>query len=202
MSPGSTPTPVRRVAVVGAECVGKTSLCRALAEAVDGLWVPEYLREFCDRIGRTPRADEQRHVLATQIELEASYQHRASEQGAGWLFCDSAPIVTALYSTMLFDDPSLQTQAQEHHRHYWATLLLTPDLPWITDGIQRDGPTVRTQFHDLLSRHLTDHGTAIELIFGRDLERIDLARKALDALRRTVADDNAASTHRASHPGR
>ena len=44
----ATGAPVR-IAVIGAECTGKSSLCEALAERLPGLWVPEALREFCDR---------------------------------------------------------------------------------------------------------------------------------------------------------
>jgi len=142
---------VRRIAIVGAECVGKTTLCQELAQALPGLWLPEYLREFCDRHGRTPRPQEQLHILQTQIELETEWEGRAAGLGLHWLFCDSAPIVTALYSRMLFDDASLEDPALQHHRRYRATLLLEPDLPWIADGIQRDGPPVRARFHQLLT---------------------------------------------------
>src|SRR5918999_1016583 len=39
---------VRRVAIVGAESVGKTTLARQLAERFDTVWVPEYGRAYCE----------------------------------------------------------------------------------------------------------------------------------------------------------
>jgi len=35
-----------RVALIGAECTGKTSLAMAMARELPGLWLPEILREW------------------------------------------------------------------------------------------------------------------------------------------------------------
>ena len=135
---------VRRVAIVGAECVGKTELAQRLADHLPGLWIPEYLREFCDRLQRTPLPQEQAWILAEQRRREDEAIARAQQQRFEWVLADSAPLVTALYSELLFEDVSLQAEAVLHHARYHATLLLPPDLPWVSDGIQRllaaDGP--------------------------------------------------------------
>ncbi len=181
MTGNASANATRRIAVVGAECVGKTTLCRQLAELLPGHWLPEYLREYSDRLGRTPRADEQLDILRTQIELEAAAQQQAAEQGIGWLLCDSAPIATALYSRMLFDDPTLLEAALAHHRGYWATLLLQPDLPWTADGIQRDGPEVRAAFHRQLTELLQDPGIRVHPVDGWGAQRLQRAHRWLVA---------------------
>ena len=43
---------VIRVAITGPESTGKSSLCKALANHYNTLWVPEYAREYCESIGR------------------------------------------------------------------------------------------------------------------------------------------------------
>jgi nicotinamide riboside kinase len=172
----SHPIGVRRIAVVGAECVGKTTLCEELARELGGHWLPEYLREFCDRLGRTPFPDEQAHILQTQIERE----EQALGQAARWLLCDSAPIVTALYSRILFNDSALLTPALEHHRAYWATLLLQPDLPWTPDRFLRDGPEVRARFHAELTAQLHAAGIVAHSIDGEGAARVHRARQLLD----------------------
>jgi nicotinamide riboside kinase len=172
----------RCIAVVGAECVGKTTLCRQLAHALPGHWLPEYLREFCDRLGRTPRPDEQPHILQAQIELEAQALQRAAADGAGWLLCDSAPLITAVYSRILFGDSSLLEQALQHHRHYRATLLLQPDLPWVADGFLRDGPDVRQSCHRELTAQLHGAGIPAHPVFGAGPARLQCARELLGTL--------------------
>ncbi len=171
---------VRRVAIIGAECVGKTELAQELAERLPGLWIPEYLREFCDRVARTPRLDEQSHILAEQQAREEAAIARAGAGAVTWVLADSAPLVTAAYSELLFVDLSLYEAALAHHVRYEATLLLMPDLPWIADGFQRDGPAVRDAFHELLLQRLQAAQLRFTLISGTGEERW---RAALAALR-------------------
>ncbi len=172
-------TGVRRVAIIGAECVGKTELAQRLARALPGLWIPEYLREFCDRLGRTPQRHEQAQILAEQRRREDEAVGRARAQRFGWVLADSAPLVTAAYSELLFEDLSLHEEAIAHHAGYHATLLLAPDLPWVADGIQRDGPAVRESFHALLQRRLQSAGLPFSLIGGAGDDRLVAASAAL-----------------------
>ncbi len=145
-----------RIAVIGAECTGKSSLCEALAARLPGLWVPEALREFCDRQGRTPRADEQAGLVSEQLARETAALAQARARGCKWLLIDSSPLATALYSLELFADASLLAAAIAHQRGYDLTLLAGIDLPWTADGIQRDGPDARAAFHARLSGVLAD----------------------------------------------
>jgi nicotinamide riboside kinase len=170
---------VRRVAIIGAECVGKTELARRLAEELPGVWIPEYLREFCDRAGRTPQPHEQAHILAEQRRREDEAVRLAGQRQLGWVLADSAPLVTAAYSELLFADVSLRETAVVHHAGYHATLLLATDLAWVADGIQRDGPAVREAFHALLLERLAQAGVAYALVEGWGEARLQAGLAAL-----------------------
>ena len=170
---------VGTVAIIGAECVGKTELAQRLAEGLPGLWIPEYLREFCDRVMRTPRPEEQARILAEQRRREDEAIARDGEQRLAWVLADSAPLATAAYSELLFEDDSLHEEAIVHHARYRATLLLLPDLPWVADGIQRDGPAVREAFHGLLLQRLQRSGLPFALIGGAGEARLQAATRAL-----------------------
>jgi nicotinamide riboside kinase len=172
----------RKIAVVGGECTGKTLLCQALADALPGLWVPEYLREFVDRHARVPRQQDQAVILATQIRLEADAVARAAAVRMGWVACDSAPIATAIYSAMYFGDRSLEAIAERHHATYALTLLTDTDLPWEPDGAQRDGPAVRAEFDARIDAWLGARGIPFARIRGHGAGRIDAARTALRVL--------------------
>jgi nicotinamide riboside kinase len=179
MSNGDEP---RRISLIGAESSGKTTLARALADRLPGLWVPELLREFCDLHGRPPRSDEQSLLMRAQIAREAQVQALAGRQGFGFVVCDSSPLATALYSAELFGDASLVDEATEHQRGYALTLFTAIDIPWQADGIQRDGPRAREQFDTRLELELDARGLAYRRIAGAPRERVADALAALDAL--------------------
>lgn len=174
---------VQRIAVIGAECTGKTSLCEALAERYGGLWVPEALREFVDRAGRAPHVDEQAPVMWEQMEREAAAVQRARAGAHKLVAFDSVPLATALYSRLYFADDSLLAPALEHHRsHYDITLVTDIDLPWEPDGLQRDGPDMRQRFHALLIDCLAQHAIGHTPVQGTGATRLLNATKAVDLI--------------------
>lgn len=178
---GQPSEPVR-IALVGAECSGKTTLGCALARRLPGVWVQELLREFCDRLGRTPTREEQHLLMRGQMEREELALARARREGVAFVVCDSTPLVTALYSVELFGDDSLLERALEHQSGYAATLRTAIDLPWEPDGIQRDGPRARARFDARLRRTLRDRGIAHTTIEGGHPRRLALALEAVRGL--------------------
>jgi nicotinamide riboside kinase len=170
-----TTTAVLTIAVIGAECTGKTTLCRDLAQQQGGLWVPEALREFVDSAGRAPLAHEQATLMSEQIARESAALIAARQGRHPLVAFDSVPLATALYSQLYFADATLLGRASAHHQRYDVTLVTDIDLPWEADGLQRDGPDMRARFHDLLLDWLARERLAFTLVRGLDAERIDIA---------------------------
>lgn len=169
----------RIVALLGAECTGKSTLAEALAAEYGAGLVTEYLREWCDTQGRTPHQDEQAHIAteqATRIEA-AARRH-------GLVFCDTTPFITALCSQHYFNDDSLLMEAVAFQRRCDLTLVCAPDLPWQPDGIQRDGPQVRARFDERLRMALCAHDVPWVDITGPEQARLTTARQAIAALQR------------------
>jgi nicotinamide riboside kinase len=171
----------RCIAIVGAESSGKTTLAQDLAERLRQrgagrvAWVPEVLREWCERSGRTPLAHEQGALLRAQHERIA-----AACATHDWVVCDTTGLMTAVYSTLIFGDSSLQARAAElHRRSITATLLTALDLPWVADGHLRDGPHVQGPVDALLRSLLQRHGIAFQVVGGQGERRLDQAWQAM-----------------------
>jgi nicotinamide riboside kinase len=176
------------IAIVGAESTGKTALASALAVRVaseTGLgctWVPEHLRAWCDATGRTPRPDEQAAIAEAQRDaIEAAAVEHAV------VLADTTPLMTAVYSRLLFADDTLTQDAAAWHRRCALTLLTALDLPWVADGLQRDGPQVRTPVDAEVRQLLTVHRLRWALVSGAGEERVGNALDALAPLLRKLA---------------
>ena len=163
-----------KIALLGAESTGKSQLALALSERLQqsGLTVhrvDEYLREWCDTHQRTPRQDEQRHIFETQIGRVLAAPADAV------VIADTTPLMTAVYSQMLFDDDSLNALAMAHQSVYDVTLLTGLDLPWVSDGLQRDGPHVREPVDTAIRRMLSLAGLPYQVVYGTGEQRLENA---------------------------
>jgi nicotinamide riboside kinase len=181
----STPAiePPLRIAIVGAESTGKSELARTLAAALAAEFglrcrvVDEFLREWCVRHGRTPRADEQMEIARAHARRIAAATGSAD---VDVVLCDTTPLMVAVYSDLLFDDRALRPVARDCQRTMDMTLLTSLDLPWVADGLQRDGPHVRQPVDTRVRALLAEWGTTWSLVSGSGPARV---AGALDAVR-------------------
>ncbi len=161
------------VALLGAECTGKSSLTQALGRRLAVPTVGEHLREWCLREGRTPRAEEQAWIAAEQ-------QRRIGLAAAArppLLIADTTALMIAVYSQHYFGDDSLLAPAlQAHRRQVGLSLLCCPEgVPWQQDGCLRDGDTVRQAVHRRLLALLRDEGLPHLLLQGPIAQRLEQA---------------------------
>jgi nicotinamide riboside kinase len=174
-----------RIALVGAECTGKTQLAEHLAPRLardTGLrvaWVPEHLRQWCDQVGRTPLAHEQASILRAQHE-----RIDAAAATHDIVVCDTTALMTAVYSRLVFGDRSLETRAVALQQRMAMTLLMAIDLPWVADGLQRDGAHVREPVDTMLRELLVAHRLPWAAVGGQGAARLENAVDALAPLLR------------------
>lgn len=168
------------IAILGAESTGKTTLAEQLTARIvaeSGLrctWVDEWLRRWCEEAGRTPRQDEQAAIAHEQARriAEAAASHEV-------VVCDTTPLMTAVYSRWVFNDASLDAQAAAWQRRCATTLLTALDLPWVPDGLQREGPHVQPPVDTLLREQLLAHELPFAVVGGQGEARL---QQAVDAV--------------------
>jgi nicotinamide riboside kinase len=161
-----------KLALLGAESTGKTTLAAAMADALRArgrrvAMVGEYLREWCAREGRTPRPEEQ---LPIAQEQERRVDEAAAQ--ADIVIADTTALMVAIYSAMLFDDGTLYRFALERQRGYDLTLVTGLDLPWVADGLFRDGPHVREPVDALVREGLAKAGVPYRVVYGAGQARL------------------------------
>ncbi|ATQ76221.1 nicotinamide-nucleotide adenylyltransferase [Massilia violaceinigra] len=172
-------TPVLRVAILGAESSGKSTLAAALAAHFGTVWVPEYLREFVDTTGRVPQESDQFSIAQTQMAREDA----AARQASRFLFCDTTPLMTAIYSRWYWNRVDAQLSVLEQRHAYAITLVTAPDGPWEADGLQRESEAVRQTIHEQVVQMLDERGIRYSLVTGSLEERMVQAVRLLTAYR-------------------
>jgi nicotinamide riboside kinase len=181
---------ILRIAIVGAECSGKTSLAQSLADAFSkeypSAYVPEYLRIFVDQENRTPRPDEQVGIAQQQQSLERTLANDLIKQHSNpefvLLFCDTTPLMTCIYSEVVFGgtNPELIKLAQAHD--YDLTIFTQIDFPWQEDGLQRDGPVAQTKVHFRVKARLEELQIPYQSAFGDPGLRLQKTQDIVRAL--------------------
>jgi len=181
----------RVVALLGTESTGKTTLSHALTLSLramghDAVVVAEYLREFCEQAGRTPRPEEQLPIAREQARrIEAAAARHAI------VIADTTPLMIAVYSDWVFGDTALYEEALAWHReHAHATLVTGLDLPWVADCDIRDGPHVREPIDAMLRHALVRGGIAHSVVYGEEEARTRHALAAICAALALPSSDN------------
>jgi nicotinamide riboside kinase len=167
-----------KIAILGAECSGKTTLAKRLVEELthqgfSACSVDEALREWCATQQRTPQASEQREIARLQIERV----HNAP--ACDYLIADTTALMTAIYSEVLFNDVSLYPLTLKDQQRFDLVCVMGLDLPWVADGIQRDGLAMQAKVDTQLRHILQSQGIAFSVIYGTGEERLGNALAAI-----------------------
>ena len=179
-----------KIAIVGAESTGKSELTKQLeqyfqAQGKSVELIPEYLRTWCETENRTPRKDEQLAIATEQIrQINSAF-------ACDVLLADTTALTVAVYSDLLFSDTSLYDMALAHQRSFDATLLMGLDLPWVQDGIQRDGAHLRGPVDTALRASLTRGGIQFQVVYGTGESRLHNALRCLNShVEATASEDS------------
>jgi NadR type nicotinamide-nucleotide adenylyltransferase len=167
---------VERVAILGGESSGKTTLSQALASHFHTCWVPEYGRDLWEaRNGQLLQADMPRIALR-QVEDEL----RLGGEARKFLFCDTTPLTTAFYSQEMFGkvDSVVQALATRRYEH---TFLCAPDFEFVQDGTRRTAG-FRAKQHAWYEDHLLRHGIDFAVVSGSIQARLEAVAARLSRM--------------------
>jgi HTH-type transcriptional regulator, transcriptional repressor of NAD biosynthesis genes len=133
MTPRVAAAFVHRIALLGGESTGKTTLAATLAEHCGTTWVPEYGRELWEAQCGVLSDQDLLKIAREQIRREEDCLRLAQR----YLFCDTSPLTTLGYSHWMFGKvhPELSLLAR---RQYDAVVICSSDFPFVQDGTRRD----------------------------------------------------------------
>ncbi|MCU0356109.1 MAG: ATP-binding protein [Cyclobacteriaceae bacterium] len=168
---------IKRIAIVGPECTGKTHLSMALAEHYRTAWVPEYARQYIDRLNRPYHQDDLTSIARGQLLLEDELALTANRL----LICDTNLLVIKIWSEYKFGHLTDELKQLLHTHHYDLLLLMYVDIPWEEDP-QREHPDKRDYFFSVYHQEVEASGTPYQIIRGSTEERLQAAIRHIDRL--------------------
>lgn len=177
---------VKRVAIVGPESTGKSTLAGQLAAHYRTVRVPEFARNYLDaKNAGQPLADITRADILEIARGQVASEERLARQANRLLICDTELLTTRLWSEHFLGACDDWVCRAARERHYDLYLLLDTDVAWVADP-QRDAPQLREQFMNRLRDELQSAGRQFVLISGAFDERL---RRAIAAIEKMVKRD-------------
>lgn len=175
----------KRVCVVGAESTGTTTLARQLAEHYQTVWVPEYGREYCEKLQASGadlwtyawRSEEFTEIASRQQQMEDALARQANRV----LICDTDAMSTGIWHERYMKRRSAAVEAVVDAGRHDLYLLTDCDVPFVQDGL-RDGESIRNWMTGRFEEVLRERGYSWIKVSGGPSDRLRAATPEIDKL--------------------
>jgi NadR type nicotinamide-nucleotide adenylyltransferase len=181
---------IKKIAILGPESTGKSTLCQQLAAHYNTAWVAEYAREYLLKNGTVYTYENLLEIAKGQVaseELEVRSWEAANKSKIASLkspiFIDTDMHVMQVWCEFVFERCHHWILNRIAERKYDLFLLCDIDLPWVKDELREYPDLVRRQklYHHYKDIMLNQHVPWIE-ISGNYEARLEKAIKAVDKL--------------------
>ncbi len=164
-----------KIAIVGPESTGKSSLAQGLATHYGAPWVPEIARDYLKNRGGAYQLNDIIEIAYLQLKAEEEQIKNAHR----FLFCDTTLLVNIIWASFVFK--SIPQQLIDHYRSddYKLHLLCHIDLPWEYDPL-REHPQYREELFNLYAENLKQSNANFEVIRGQNNNRLQNAIAAIN----------------------
>ncbi|TDO21395.1 AAA family ATPase [Pedobacter duraquae] len=167
---------IKKIAIVGPESTGKSTITQQLAKHYQTLWVAEYARYYCAALTGPCTLQDEINMFHGQVALEESVLSMAEKD---FIFCDTTFVTVKIWSDeMLGATPQIVLDALPL-KPYDLYLLMDIDLPWQEDPL-RDFPHLREHFMAIWHKELKALNANYVVIGGIET-RFDNAVAAVDS---------------------
>ena len=160
----------KKVAVVGTESCGKTTLCKNLAKIFDTTWVPEYGRDICYAYKNHLTEAVFDEIVMKQYMLDEDALYDARK----FILIDSEAVVSQYYLGEYF--PGKHSEFIDvfvKKQDIDLYIFLEPDVPWISDGLRFLGnPEVRKVNNNKLKELFNSYNIPFKTVAGNYEERL------------------------------
>jgi HTH-type transcriptional regulator, transcriptional repressor of NAD biosynthesis genes len=170
----------KRVAIVGTESCGKSTLSKKLAKFYNTEYVHEVGRDYCEKY-----SNQLTFEMFDRLAMEHFLlQVEKSEESNKVLFIDSEAVITQYYLDMYLNvKKSPLVEEIIKLQDYDLIIYLEPDIKWVKDGFRFAGDKdVRKENNEKLKKMFKDRKIPFVCVNGDYTERFAKSKKLVDDL--------------------
>ena len=167
-----------KIVISGPESSGKTELAIFLSKQLSSVLIPEYAREYVEKLERPYQIDDVEHIARVQWE---QYQENAKKDHP-YLIMDTFLVITKIWFKEVFGIVPEWIDRCLEEAEIDLCLLCFPDLEWVKDPVRENPGERRKELFDLYHSEITRLGIACEVIRGMGENRFANALSAINKL--------------------
>ena len=175
---------MKKIAIIGPESTGKSTLTQQLADHYETVWCPEYARAYLHENGTNYTFNNLQKIAEGQLILEDTLLLEANND---LYFIDTEMYVMKVWCEFVFGKCHSFILDQIVEREYDLYLLCNTDLPWVKDEL-REYPDLENRnklFHIYKDLMINQHKPWAE-ISGHDGERL---KQGISAVKTLMGND-------------
>ncbi len=164
------PRGIIRIAVVGPESTGKSTLAEQLSTHFKTVWVKEFARAYLEKTDGKYSEKDLLAIAKGQIAAENALEKSATNI----IICDTDLITIKIWSEYKYGTCDSWIIKQIQNRKYDLHLLCSPDIPWEPDPL-RENHNNRKHLYNLYKNELVANNFPFVEIKGGKAERLKTA---------------------------
>lgn len=158
--------------VTGPESTGKTNIASHLSEVLDCVWVPEYARNYVEKLKRPYTYDDVETIARKQISDYLYFTRRNK-----FVIFDTWLIITRVWFDKVFDRHPRWIDEEIKNLKIDLFLLCAPDLEWIPDPVRENGGEMRYELFQIYQREIKNLSVPFGIVKGKDHDRYRAAEE-------------------------
>ncbi len=166
-----------KIAIIGPESTGKSELAQSLAVHYNTTWIPEYAREYIEKLNRPYTYRDICKIARNQIEEELKLENNSNGE---IVFFDTELIITKVWFEYCYKRVPKFLLQRLKKNFFDLYLLCEPDIPWQPDPVREHGND-RQFFFDWYRREIELIGKPYVIINGIGKIRKENAENAIES---------------------
>lgn len=166
-----------RIAIIGPECSGKTTLAVALADCFQVEWFEEYAREYLTKKNGVYEKEDLIVMAKKQEEMRAN-----ADLHYPVLIYDTENITFKIWSAVKYGKVDPELEALVNAQQYDYYFLCSPEgIAWEEDPL-RESPSTRPELFSHYRDELKERNLPFTVLRGNLEQRMDEATDIIDEL--------------------